>query len=277
MRPKASNRLSWLEEKWKPILDTFELSTLRRGRTLEKQGQVAQIKVEEGRVTAEIQGSKIRAQSYRCTVSFDCTDWKENAFDDVVKRLYHRPDFLAALFAGEWETDFWNALSNEGIRWFPDAEGAEEWLRSLRCTCNEPYVPCTHAAAAIYALLHRIESHPVGMLRFIGIDDKKLMDAVHQFGVENNLVVHHDTNNLEEESFEAEEKAVQKIVSKDLEQSPSALGEVWMEEMSVFVSKQTDLESVSERLRHRIRPQWDECKLQALEGRLLFRVNRTED
>ncbi|MFB6273640.1 MAG: hypothetical protein ABEL51_12170, partial [Salinibacter sp.] len=89
---------TWWGERWEEVLKGFNLTNrLPRAKRYARKGQVTSIEVEEGMVTAAVQGS--RADPYDVTIRLRPYDDEE--WDDLVDAFRHQPYFAAALLAGE--------------------------------------------------------------------------------------------------------------------------------------------------------------------------------
>jgi len=246
VKQKSVSRSNSVELKWKPFLDLIETSRLRRGKVMERQGQVVSFAIQDGLVTATLQGPKLRAEAATHQVVVPCPDWRVDAFPEVAHWLHQRPDWLAALLANQWDDEFWDHLINQGISWYPTESIMPGWQSNCRCTCHDTFMPCTHVVAVVYALLHEMEIDLFAVLRWIGLDDRALLDAVH-------VLV------SAEGQGQKPEGPSKSVEIKDTQ--VSALYEEWPEEVAVYTIRGTGYGAErAERVRHRIEPTWSEQK-----------------
>ncbi|KPV43619.1 hypothetical protein [Alicyclobacillus ferrooxydans] len=225
---------SMIELKWKAVIDRIEVSRQRRGKAMEKQGQVTTLSIKDGRIVAEIQGPKMRYASQDYTVRMPFLDDGTTYQEQIASILFLRPDWLGALYRGQWTRDFWDRLSEMGLEWYPTERTAMKWLSGVTCTCREPEVPCFHVAAALFALLHKMEESPLLALGFLGLDTEHLLDKAHHIG---------GTTELGTSLTMVGQSQGMKLFGK--------------EEEAVY---QETVLSQSERIRHRLPPNWDESK-----------------
>lgn len=237
MKPKSSAqksnpRASFIENKWRSVLDLFEANKGRRGKAMEKQGLVVDFSMTEHDIKVKIQGPKMRfgTQDYRVTLP---AFGNGKAYQSKVAHLlYERPDWLGALLLGEWDPLFWQELSELGLKWYPDEDSAGDFVRSITCSCSDPDMPCFHAAAALFTVLREMEDHPLFALRFLGIEDKILLDEAHRLG----------------------------CTQTDFLESNGAVETSGLEEEAVYHQNSGENEYSGERIRHRLPPNWNDEK-----------------
>ncbi|QSO54341.1 hypothetical protein JZ785_11560 [Alicyclobacillus curvatus] len=230
----GSRTASFVELKWKFVLDEFEISRQRRGRAIEKQGLVTGLLFEHGAIYVQVQGPKMRFAVQDTTVSMPIVQSSEEYQSHIAHLLYLRPDWLAALHSGEWNREFWDALSDMGLEWYPDETTASKWVSGITCTCDDREMPCYHAAAALFALLHEMEDTPLFAVRVLGFNIDDLLDDVHRMG---SVILNEEPvtetagrhQNLEAVLLQGEEEAVYR-------------------ETHAYAG---------ERMRHRLPPNWD--------------------
>lgn len=253
VKPRSASRTSPVELKWKPVLDLIENSRLRRGKVMERQGQVVQIEIRDGSVQGTLQGPKMRSEAAVYQVVVPCTGWAVDTFAEVAGWLYERPDWLAALLANQWNDDFWDCLTDHGIKWYPTESDMEWWRAGCQCTCYDSLMPCTHAAAVVYTMLHEMEVDLFAVLRWIGLDDRALLDAVHQLAAVN--------GQQSEDSLASPADTI--VVQDTADSNPATVGpyEAWSEEIVIYsASRSVNGAEKPEPVRHRIKPTWDKQK-----------------
>jgi len=134
-------------------------------------GQVQDITVSPGLVTAWVQGSEVTPYEVRVTVkTLTDAEWKrvEDAFTDQAL-------FLARLLAGEMPRDIEACFSACKLSLFP---------RSRReidsdCTCSEwEAPPCKHASATYYAMAERFDEDPFLLFEWRGRSRESMFDAL---------------------------------------------------------------------------------------------------
>ncbi|HEX6039326.1 hypothetical protein [Longimicrobium sp.] len=133
---------------------------LTRGRSYARSGQVMDLRVERGAVTAKVQGSAIRPYAVR----IDLAPFTEAEWSRAEAALADQALFLAALLAGEMPRDVEQAFQAAGLSLFP-SRPAE--LRS-ECSCPDWANPCKHTAATYYILAESFDADPFLVLRWRG-------------------------------------------------------------------------------------------------------------
>lgn len=163
---KAQSQRGALGKAWwsKRFLEAIERldpgARLQRGRTYARKGQVMDLDVRPGRVTARVQGS--RARPYTVTVTWSLID--AGAWGEVGEALREVPLLGARMLAGE--------LPEEVIPLFEAAEASLFPRRradlQTACSCPDWSNPCKHVAAVFYLLAERLDQDPFLLLRVRG-------------------------------------------------------------------------------------------------------------
>ena len=162
---------SWWAKRWIAVLEGFQLGArLTRGRSYARAGQVKSIAVGDGRVTAEVQGS--RPKPYRVTIAVRQLDAREWA--KVVARLNEQAAFAAKLLAGEMPQEVEEVFKAAGVSLFPDRLDDLE----TECSCPDWSNPCKHIAAVYYLLGEEFDRDPFLIFRLRGMDRPKLMKGL---------------------------------------------------------------------------------------------------
>ena len=133
---------------------------LTRGRSYARSGQVMDLRVERGAVTAKVQGSAIRPYAVR----IDLTPFTEAEWSRAEAALADQALFLAALLAGEMPRDVEEAFQAAGLSLFPSRP---DELRT-ECSCPDWANPCKHTAATYYILAEAFDADPFLVLRWRG-------------------------------------------------------------------------------------------------------------
>lgn len=252
MVQKNNSRMNWLESKWKLVLDCVESVRLRRGKAMHRQGNVNVLTIEGGRISARIAGPRIRGANQAHEASFPCLNTEPHWFDLVTEVLFERSDWLATLLADEWDESFWEHLLTLGVQWFPTASSAEAWCAGAACTCKDEEMPCSHVAAALYALLGDMELSPWTTLRYIGVGREEVLAAVHQrdraYLLANTppAALQQDTSLQTAANGHPAEEAGRNATSLKL----------LPEENYVYQLSREDHEWLSEGVKHRLAPHW---------------------
>jgi uncharacterized Zn finger protein len=159
---------SWWAKRWIQVLESFDIGArLARGRSYARSGQVLSISVEEGRVTATVQGS--RPKPYDVTIqvkTLSRADW-----DKVLDALGRQALFAAKLLAGEMPQDIEPVFAEVGVSLFP----ARRADLTTRCSCPDSSNPCKHIAAAYYLLGEEFDRDPFLIFMLRGLSREALM------------------------------------------------------------------------------------------------------
>ena len=150
------------------VLEGFDLGArLTRGRSYARRGQVLSISVEQGAVTASVQGS--RARPYRVEIRVETlggSDWKK-----LTAALSERPIFAAKLLAGHMPDDIEDAFRDVGLSLFPDRSDDLE----TDCSCPDWSNPCKHVAAVYLLLGEEFDRDPFLVFKLRGAEREELL------------------------------------------------------------------------------------------------------
>lgn len=170
---------SWWSGRFIEVLESIGLGNrMQRGRRYARAGQVIELQVLAGAVTATVQGS--RAKPYRVRVglaAFDKTEWAQ-----VCQALADNAWYAANLLAGEMPEDIEDVFTSVGLSLFPTS--ARDL--SMDCSCPDSAVPCKHLAAVFYLLAESFDTDPFAILGWRGRDREDLLaslDALRSGGV----------------------------------------------------------------------------------------------
>jgi uncharacterized Zn finger protein len=142
------------------LQEVADAGRLSRGRSYARSGQVMDLCVEPGAVTAKVQGSAPRPYAVRLGLTpFTAAEWARTE-----EALAGQALFLAALLAGEMPRDVEQAFAAAGLSLFPSR--ARE-LKS-ECSCPDATNPCKHVAATYYILAEAFDTDPFLVLRWRG-------------------------------------------------------------------------------------------------------------
>lgn len=172
-----SSTLSFVETRWKPFTDLVERGRLRRGKALAKQGGVKQLTARDGWIQATVRSGGF-SESLKLT--FPAVGWWHAHMSSIALWFARRPDWLAALLAGEWDAEFIQFLDDNEVYLFPDSVIAEDIIDVSRCDCSDFEVPCMHVVAAVHQMIANIEANPLCVFTYVGVDADVLLDRIHE-------------------------------------------------------------------------------------------------
>lgn len=150
----------WSQRFIAALREVADPGRLTRGRSYARSGQVMDLRVEPGAVTAKVQGSYPRPYDVRIALApFTDAEWAR-----VEEAMAGQALFLAALLAGEMPRDVEQAFSAAGLSLFPTK------AKDLRteCSCPDATNPCKHVAATYYILAEAFDADPFLVLRWRG-------------------------------------------------------------------------------------------------------------
>jgi uncharacterized Zn finger protein len=162
---------NWWSRRFIEVLESYGSSgRLTRGRNYARVGQVLNLEIGKGRVSARVQGS--RPGPYQVDVrirQLAAGQWQE-----VEEALAAQALFRAKLLAGEMPPEIEDVFEAIGAPLFPRSWGDF----ALLCSCPDPTVPCKHLAAVFYLLAEAFDRDPFLVLRLRGRDREELLDLL---------------------------------------------------------------------------------------------------
>jgi uncharacterized Zn finger protein len=164
---------SWWSGRFIRALETAAISTrLSRGRSYARSGQVMDLDIGPGRVTARVQGSRARPYAVR----IDIARFSDNEWEAVEQAMAARAIFLAKLLAGEMPMEIETSFGEARLSLFPQAR------RDLQtdCSCPDSANPCKHIAATFYILAEAFDADPFLILAWRGRARSELLDRLRQ-------------------------------------------------------------------------------------------------
>ncbi|WP_109471937.1 SWIM zinc finger family protein [Ornithinimicrobium cavernae] len=161
----------WWSQRFIQVLESMGIGgRLARGRNYARRGQVLELQLDTGAVTARVQGSRARPYRVRVGVpAFGKADWTR-----VSQALAGDAWYTAKLLSGEMPPDIEELFAGLGLSLFP--AGAAEL--TMDCSCPDWGVPCKHLAAVLYLLAEHFDEDPFAILALRGRDRETLLGAV---------------------------------------------------------------------------------------------------
>ena len=151
----------WWSRRFISVLESYGMSgRLARGRSYARAGQVLDFELSQGKVTARVQGSRVRPYQVRIGVlPLTTAQWRR-----VQDRLASQALFRAKLLAGEMPREIEEVFAECGTPLFPRSPADLD----MHCSCPDWEVPCKHLAAVCYVLAEDFDRDPFGMLAWRG-------------------------------------------------------------------------------------------------------------
>jgi uncharacterized Zn finger protein len=161
----------WWSQRFIGVLESYGMSgRLARGRSYARAGQVLDFELSQGKVTARVQGSRVRPYQVRIGVlPLTTAQWRR-----VLQKLASQALFRAKLLAGEMPHEIEEVFGECGTPLFPRSAADLE----MHCSCPDWGVPCKHLAAVCYVLAEEFDRDPFGMLAWRGKGRDELLTAL---------------------------------------------------------------------------------------------------
>lgn len=162
---------TWWSDRFIEVLESIVVGgRLQRGKAYARKGQVFDLELRTGAVTALVQGSRVRPYKVRIGLpAFDKTQWAQ-----ICAALADNAWYAAKLLAGEMPEDIEEAFGSVGLSLFPS--GAREL--TMDCSCPDWEVPCKHLAAVFYLLAESFDEDPFTIMAWRGRDRDQLLAAL---------------------------------------------------------------------------------------------------
>ena len=162
---------TWWAGLWLQALEALvDPARLSRGRSYARGGQVLNIDVEAGRVSARVQGSQVTP--YKVDIRIARLD--DAAWNRAIGAMAGQAVFAAKLLAGEMPQNIEEAFGVAGASLFPRA------VHELQtdCSCPDWANPCKHIAAVFYLLGEQFDGDPFLLFRLRGRTRDQVLDAL---------------------------------------------------------------------------------------------------
>ena len=162
---------SWWTKRWIAALESLQIGArLQRGRSYARRGQVLNIRIDAGLITAQVQGSRPRPYAVEVKVK---TLTKTDS-GKLAEALAQRALFAAKLLAGQMPQDIEQVFAAAGLSLFPAQ------LRDLHteCSCPDWSNPCKHIAAVYYLVGEEFDRDPFLIFKLRGVARDKLIAAL---------------------------------------------------------------------------------------------------
>ena len=162
---------SWWAKRWIAVLESFDIGArLGRGRSYARRGQVLDVEVGKGTVSARVQGSRVRPYKVEIRV----TTLSQAAWEKLAKVLSEQVIFAARLLTGDMPENIEEAFEKAGLSLFPSRQGD---LRTS-CSCPDWSNPCKHIAAVYYLLGEEFDRDPFLIFKLRGMAREELVGLV---------------------------------------------------------------------------------------------------
>lgn len=161
----------WIAESWVRFISSFMIGArFSRGKTYANKGQVLDIAVEPGIVSAKVQGS--RRKPYDIKIKFQTLT--QTAWENIAQRLRADAVLCAQVLSGHFPAEFETFFEREGASLFPKLENDS----SMDCSCPDWSVPCKHIVAVFFLLGEAFEQDPFLILKLRGIEREIFLSLI---------------------------------------------------------------------------------------------------
>ncbi|GAA4229682.1 putative Zn finger protein [Streptosporangium album] len=176
---RARSRRGSIGEQWwsRRFIDILERvcdrGRLSRGRSYARSGQVLDLEIAPGLVTARVQGS--RRTPYKVGIeiaAYDADRWRALAGALAAQALYR-----AKLLAGEMPAEIEDVFHRCDLPLFPDERELD-----MDCSCPDWGFPCKHLSAVLYVLAEAFDDDPFLVLAWRGMGKDALLGALRETG-----------------------------------------------------------------------------------------------
>jgi uncharacterized Zn finger protein len=152
---------TWWSQRFIAVLESFGLGgRLQRGKHYARAGQVLHMEIAPGRVTSEVQGSRVKP--YRVVIETRVLTPAE--WDAAESVMAASAVFLAKLLAGEMPEEIEEAFAGSSGPLFPASADAID----ATCSCPDWENPCKHIAAVYFLLAEAFDEDPFLILAWRG-------------------------------------------------------------------------------------------------------------
>ncbi|MCI0694324.1 SWIM zinc finger family protein [candidate division KSB1 bacterium] len=164
---------TWWSKRWIGVLESFHMGArLGRGRSYARHGQVMSIDVQEGLVTAKVQGS--RPKPYQIKIALKPLSQKD--WNKVTEAMAEQAVFVAKLLAGEMPQNIEDAFEAAKVPLFPKSSRELE----TDCSCPDWANPCKHIAAVYYLLAEQFDDDPFLIFKLRGKSKEQLINELRE-------------------------------------------------------------------------------------------------
>ncbi len=162
---------TWWGRSWFEALEALiDPGRLARGRSYARSGQVADLEIAPGRVTAHVHGHRAKPYTVRIKLNpLTAAEWQT-----VIAALASRAVFAAKLLNGEMPSGAAEVFAAAGVSLFPQHQHDLE----TTCSCPDFANPCKHSAAVYLLLTERFDADPFLLFTLRGRTQEKVLAAL---------------------------------------------------------------------------------------------------
>jgi uncharacterized Zn finger protein len=159
---------TWWGKSWNKNLERYAdySNRIGRGKSYVRHGAVLDLRIEGGRVTALVQGS--RAKPYEVVIRI--APVKKTNWDQIRKQCQGELRSLTDLLAGKFPKELGEIFLAEGKGLFPTPKEI-----SFDCSCPDWASMCKHVAATLYGVGARLDEDPLLFFTLRQADTEELV------------------------------------------------------------------------------------------------------
>ncbi len=160
---------NWWGKAWCENLERYAdyESRLSRGKSYVRTGAVIDLKLQKGKVTARVQGT--RKTPYK--VEIRISPVSEEKCQEIIRKCGQRIENIEELLTGKFPMEMQELfLGQDGL--FPAPKEI-----SFNCSCPDWALMCKHVAATLYGVGVRLDEQPLLFFELRGIDPGHFVDV----------------------------------------------------------------------------------------------------
>ncbi len=165
----------WWGKRWLETLESFPIGArLSRGRSYARSGQVTNLEIGPGVLTARVQGS--RKTPYMVTIklkTFAAPEWQS-----LLSRVAAEPLLAARLLGNELAEEMEAVFKQAGLPLFPKKQND----LVTDCSCPDWSNPCKHVAAVYYLLAEAFDNDPFLLFKLRGMARDEFLAQLREAG-----------------------------------------------------------------------------------------------
>ena len=163
----------WWSRRFLDVVESYSKSNrITRGKRYARKGQVVDLTVENGVVSATVQGSQ--ADPYDITIRGDALS--DETWQQVEQAMADRAVFAAQLLTEEMPADIEEVFEACNVSLFPQSYSD----MATNCTCPDSANPCKHIAAVFYILAEQFDEDPFLIFRWRGRSREPLLNRLQE-------------------------------------------------------------------------------------------------
>jgi uncharacterized Zn finger protein len=143
-----------------------------RGRAYARRGQVFELDIANGLISARVQGS--RPTPYKVRVAMPVV--RDEEWDRILVSLASQASYCASMLAGELPHEVEDVFAEAGVTMLPSPTSR----LTTGCTCPDWANPCKHVAAVCYLVAERFDLDPFAVLAWRGRDRAAVLQRLRE-------------------------------------------------------------------------------------------------